>query len=115
VKLQEAVTRYRVVSSMREASLLSVRIETGRTHQIRRHLQAVGHPVAGDRRYGDFPWNRLARQRWGLDRMFLHAWKLELPHPVTGARLRLEAPLPPELVDVLSRLNLPAPRAGRRD
>ena len=115
VKLQEAVTRYRVVSSMHEASLLAVRIETGRTHQIRRHLQAVGHPVAGDRRYGNFPWNRLARQRWGLDRMFLHAWKLELPHPVTGARLRLEAPLPPELAGVLSRLNLPVPGAGRRD
>jgi len=115
VNLQEAVTRYRVVSSMHEASLLAVRIETGRTHQIRRHLQAVGHPVAGDRRYGNFPWNRLARQRWGLDRMFLHAWKLELPHPVTGARLRLEAPLPPELAGVLSRLNLPVPGAGRRD
>ncbi len=112
VNLQEAVTRYRVVSSMREASLLAVRIETGRTHQIRRHLQAVGHPVAGDRRYGDFPWNRLARQRWGLDRMFLHAWRLELPHPVTGARLGLEAPLPPALAAVLSRLNLAGPGAG---
>jgi len=115
VNLQEAVTRYRVLSSMREASLLSVRIETGRTHQIRRHLQAVGHPVAGDRRYGDFPWNRLARQRWGLDRMFLHAWKLELPHPISGHRLRLEAPLPPALAGVLSRLNLPGPGEGRRD
>ncbi len=115
VNLQEAVTRYRVLSSMREASLLSVRIETGRTHQIRRHLQAVGHPVAGDRRYGDFPWNRLARQRWGLDRMFLHAWKLELPHPSGGERLRLEAPLPAALAGVLSRLNLSGPGAGSRD
>ena len=112
VNFQEAVTRWKVLSSMKEASLLAVTIETGRTHQIRRHLEAVGHPVAGDRRYGDFAWNRLARQRWGLRRMFLHAWRLELPHPGTGAPLRLEAPLPPELAEVLSRLNLAPPPSG---
>jgi 23S rRNA pseudouridine955/2504/2580 synthase len=109
VRFQEAVTHYQVVSSMKDASLLSVRIETGRTHQIRRHLQAAGHPVAGDRRYGDFPFNRQAKQRWGLSRMFLHAWKLSLPHPLTGARLSLEAPLPEELRAALSRMNLAAP------
>ncbi|BDG09747.1 pseudouridine synthase [Anaeromyxobacter paludicola] len=112
VNMQEAVTHWRVVSSMKEATLLAVRIETGRTHQIRRHLESVGHPVAGDRRYGDFPFNRIAKQRWGLDRMFLHAWKLELPHPVTGGRVRLEAPLPGELAEVLSRMNLAAPPPG---
>jgi 23S rRNA pseudouridine955/2504/2580 synthase len=110
VNFQEATTHYQVVSSMREASLLQLRIETGRTHQIRRHLQAVGHPVAGDPRYGDFPFNRLARTRWGLRRMFLHAWKLSLPHPLTGETLSLQAPLPQELLDVLKALNLPAPR-----
>jgi 23S rRNA pseudouridine955/2504/2580 synthase len=117
VKFQEAVTRWRVVSSMKEASLLAVTIETGRTHQIRRHLEAIGHPVAGDRRYGDFAWNRGARQRWGLRRMFLHAWRLELPHPATGAPLRLEAPLPDELAGVLSRMNLALPptASARRD
>jgi len=106
VNFQEAVTRWQVTSSNHDASFLSVRIETGRTHQIRRHLQAMGHPVAGDRRYGDFPFNKEARARWGLRRMFLHAWKLEIPHPVTGARLRLESPLPPELAEVLGRANL---------
>jgi 23S rRNA pseudouridine955/2504/2580 synthase len=111
VNFQQALTRWRVVSSMKDATLLAVGIETGRTHQIRRHLEAVGHPVAGDRRYGDFAWNRGARQRWGLRRMFLHAWRLELPHPVTGAPLRLEAELPGELVEVLSRMNLAAPPA----
>jgi 23S rRNA pseudouridine955/2504/2580 synthase len=72
--------------------------------------------VAGDKRYGDFAWNRAARQRWGLRRMFLHAWRLELPHPTTGAPLRLEAPLPEELLEVLSRLNLSPPggAAGAR-
>jgi 23S rRNA pseudouridine955/2504/2580 synthase len=118
VNFQQALTRWKVVSSMKEASLLAVGIETGRTHQIRRHLEAVGHPVAGDRRYGDFAWNRGARQRWGLRRMFLHAWRLELPHPVTGAPLRLEAELPDELAEVLSRMNLappPGAAGARRD
>ncbi len=115
VNFQEAVTRWRVAASMKEASLLEVSIETGRTHQIRRHLEAVGHPVAGDRRYGDFAWNRAARQRWGLRRMFLHAWRLSLPHPITGAALRLEAQLPEELREVLSRMNLAGPPgAGAR-
>jgi 23S rRNA pseudouridine955/2504/2580 synthase len=128
VNFQEAVTRWKVLGSTKEASLLAVSIETGRTHQIRRHLEALGHPVAGDRRYGDFAWNRLARTRWGLRRMALHAWKLSLPHPVGGSPLKLEAPLPAELVDALARANLPfppgagavresahPPRAARRD
>lgn len=109
VKFQEALTRYRVLSSMREASLLSVRIETGRTHQIRRHLQSTGHPVAGDGRYGDFPFNRLAKTRWGLKRMFLHAWKLEIPHPMTERPLRVEAPMPEDLLAVLRKMNLAPP------
>jgi 23S rRNA pseudouridine955/2504/2580 synthase len=109
VNFQDALTRWKVVASGKEVSLLSVAIETGRTHQIRRHLEAIGHPVAGDRRYGDFAFNRSARTRWGLRRMALHAWRLELPHPGTDALLRLEAPLPPELVEVLSRANLAAP------
>jgi 23S rRNA pseudouridine955/2504/2580 synthase len=115
VNFQEALTRWKVISSGKEASLLSVRIETGRTHQIRRHLEAVGHPVAGDRRYGDFAWNRLARARWGLRRMALHAWRLVIPHPTTGAPLRLEAQLPPELVEVLSRANLSPPPGAASD
>jgi 23S rRNA pseudouridine955/2504/2580 synthase len=114
VNFQEALTRWQQLSANRDAALLSVSIETGRTHQIRRHLVAVGHPVAGDRRHGDFPFNREARARWGLRRMFLHAWRLSLPHPVTGRRLSLEAPLPPELLEVLSRANLEPP-GGRND
>jgi 23S rRNA pseudouridine955/2504/2580 synthase len=112
VNLQEALTRWKVLSSGKEASLLAVGIETGRTHQIRRHLEAIGHPVLGDKRYGDFPANRAAKQRWGLRRMFLHAWRLELPHPTGGRRLELEAPLPKELGEALSRANLAAPGVG---
>ena len=88
VNMQEAVTRYRVLRQGEEAALLEVTLETGRTHQIRSHLAAIGHPVAGDRKYGDFAFNRDARARWGLKRLFLHAERIELPHPETGARIR---------------------------
>lgn len=79
------------------STLLQVTIKTGRTHQIRVHLAHSGHPIAGDDKYGDFAWNRdLAR--CGLERMFLHAWRLSFPHPVDGRMLQLQAPLPPELM-----------------
>ena len=77
-------------------SLLEVTIKTGRTHQIRVHLSSAGYPIAGDDKYGDFELNRqLARV--GLKRMFLHAWRLRLTHPVTGNAIELHAELPAEL------------------
>jgi 23S rRNA pseudouridine955/2504/2580 synthase len=106
VNMQEALTRWRVVRQSSEAALLSCSIETGRTHQIRRHLAAVGHPVAGDRKYGDFAFNRDVRARWGLKRLFLHAERLEFPHPQHGGKVTVEAPLPPELKDILRRAAL---------
>jgi 23S rRNA pseudouridine955/2504/2580 synthase len=107
VNMQPARTLYRVVGAVREASLLELTLETGRTHQIRRHLEAVGHPVLGDRRYGDFPFNRQAKQRWGLARLALHAWKLTLPHPITARKLSLRAPIPDELGSALRGMGLP--------
>lgn len=101
VNLQPAVTHYRVLASGAGVSLLECTIETGRTHQIRRHLAAIGHPVVGDARYGDFPANRDARATWGLKRQFLHARRLETEHPVTGKPLAVEAPLPEDLVAAL--------------
>lgn len=77
-------------------SLLEVTIKTGRTHQIRVHLAAQGHPIAGDDKYGDFDWNKRL-QKAGLKRMFLHAWRLQFTHPASGERLQLLAELPPEL------------------
>lgn len=106
VNLQEAITHWQVVKQTSQCALLSCTIETGRTHQIRRHLAAVGHPVAGDRRYGDFAFNREARARWGLKRLFLHAARIEFPHPEHGGRMKIEAGLPPELEDVLGRAGL---------
>jgi 23S rRNA pseudouridine955/2504/2580 synthase len=112
VKLQEALTRWRRLSEGGEAtqvSLLACRIETGRTHQIRRHLAAIGHPVVGDRRHGDFALNRILRREAGLRRMFLHARELTLDHPISRKRLELRAALPAELAAVLEQLGLPQP------
>ncbi len=106
VRFQPAVTRYRTLAAVPLASLLTCRIETGRTHQIRRHLAASGHPVAGDRRYGDFPFNRQLKAETGLARMFLHAAALRLSHPMTGRPLAFASPLPGALAAVLERLGL---------
>lgn len=91
-----ALTRVRVQRRFAGFTLLEVAIHTGRTHQIRVHLASQGHPIAGDDRYGDFAANHALRTR-GLQRMFLHAWQLDVPHPATGETLRLHAPLPAEL------------------
>jgi 23S rRNA pseudouridine955/2504/2580 synthase len=84
-------------------SLLEAELHTGRTHQIRVHLTHLGFPLAGDDKYGDFAWNKaLAKQ--GLKRMFLHAWRLSLPHPAEPRRLTLESPLPPDLSAFVAKL-----------
>jgi len=103
VNMQAAVTRYRVLKQASECALLECTIETGRTHQIRRHLTAIGHPVVGDRRYGDFPFNREAKRRWGLKRLFLHAEAIEFPHPQDGRKIRVSAELPSDLKEVIDR------------
>jgi len=84
-------------------SLLEAELHTGRTHQIRVHLTHLGFPLAGDDKYGDFAWNKsLGRQ--GLKRMFLHAWRLGLPHPLESREIAFEAPLPPDLANFVARL-----------
>jgi 23S rRNA pseudouridine955/2504/2580 synthase len=77
-------------------TLLEVTIKTGRTHQIRVHLSHAGHPIAGDDKYGDFDLNRQL-DRLGYHRMFLHAWRLRLTHPVSGETVELQVELPAEL------------------
>ena len=99
---QAAVSQVKRLRANEVFSLLEVRLVTGRTHQIRVHLAHAGHPVLGDDKYGDFALNRsLARQ--GLERLFLHAHKLELVHPLSGEPLKLESPLPEELREFLER------------
>jgi 23S rRNA pseudouridine955/2504/2580 synthase len=101
---QEAHTVFRLLTAWKEFSLLEAELRTGRTHQIRVHLAHLAFPIAGDDKYGDFELNkRLARQ--GLKRMFLHARRMVISHPVTGERLELEAPLPHDLQSFVDRLN----------
>jgi 23S rRNA pseudouridine955/2504/2580 synthase len=77
-------------------SLLEVTIKTGRTHQIRVHLAHAGYPIVGDEKYGDFELNRQF-DRLGFRRMFLHAWRLRLMHPISGEPIELQVELPDEL------------------
>ncbi|HEY5170191.1 MAG TPA: RluA family pseudouridine synthase [Acidimicrobiia bacterium] len=95
-----ARTEYQVVDEydVPVVSLLECKLETGRTHQIRVHLAAIGHPVVGDGTYGG------SRDQIALSRPFLHAGKLAFDHPVTGERLQFDDPLPPELREVLDQL-----------
>ena len=87
------------------ASLLEVKLLTGRTHQVRVHALSENHPLAGDQRYGDHEFNQLMKKK-GLRRLFLHAAKLQLIHPLTQHKLVVEAPLPSELSTVLTNLGL---------
>ena len=93
---REAVTWFEVRERIGERTLLDVRLETGRTHQIRVHLEALELPVSGDPVYG------VARDL-GLERQFLHADRLSFEHPFTGAHVALESPLPPDLSEALAR------------
>ena len=99
---RRAVTHWRTRERFPAVTLVDVRLETGRTHQIRVHFASLRHPLVGDRAYGADP--ALAR-RLGLARPFLHAWRLALTHPVTGERLELTDPLPADLQGALARLH----------
>ena len=99
-----ATTGYRVRERFNGWTLLELDLVTGRTHQIRVHLEAIGHPIAGDPMYGT---GTSRRGPDGLERLFLHAWRLELTSPSTGRLIRAEAPLPPELEGPLAHLRAP--------
>lgn len=91
-----AVTHFEVERALADCTLLRVRLETGRTHQIRAHLLAIGHPVLGDPDYG-------IAARHGLERQFLHADHLSFAHPVTGEQIDVRSPLPSDLAAALTR------------
>jgi len=93
---REARTHFEVAETLRRDSLLEVRLETGRTHQIRVHMEAIGHPVVGDATYG-------GPARYGLERQFLHSSRLAFAHPRTGEAMEFEAPLPDDLAAALAQ------------
>ena len=93
---REARTHFEVVELLPQDTLVEVRLETGRTHQIRTHFAAIGHPVCGDPRYGH-------GARHGLERQFLHACRLTFRHPGTGEEMRFESELPAGLASALEQ------------
>lgn len=93
---REARTHFEVERLLPTSALLRVVLETGRTHQIRVHMAAIGHPVCGDRQYG-------GTGRYGLERQFLHAQRLAFEHPVSKEALDVRSPLPADLVSALER------------
>jgi 23S rRNA pseudouridine1911/1915/1917 synthase len=100
-KPRDAVTHFEVKELLPRHSLLDVRLETGRTHQIRVHLAAVDLPVAGDTVYG-------RPRELGLERQFLHAARLAFPHPFTEVRVDVQSPLPPDLAAALTSARRPS-------
>ncbi len=93
---REARTHFTLERALPSSSLLRLRLETGRTHQIRVHLNAIGHPVCGDPEYG-------SAGMFGLERQFLHAARLAFEHPITGKPMEVASPLPPDLLAALAR------------
>jgi 23S rRNA pseudouridine1911/1915/1917 synthase len=98
---RDARTRFTLERAFEGFSLLRLRLDTGRTHQIRVHLQSIGHPVAGDPEYG-------TAGLLDLERQFLHATRLAFPHPLTGEPIEVHSPLPNDLREALERLSSPA-------
>ncbi len=94
-KPRSARTHFEVKEFLENATFMEVRLETGRTHQVRAHFAAIGHPLAGDPKYGH-------RGLFGLERQFLHSHRLYFDHPRTGERVDLESELPDDLVRALS-------------
>ncbi|CAN2191386.1 RluA Pseudouridylate synthases, 23S RNA-specific [Candidatus Nanopelagicaceae bacterium] len=99
---KESITHYEVIEYYRSVSLVKVELETGRTHQIRVHFSALGHPLVGDTTYGADP---VLGKKMGMSRPWLHALELSFNHPVTGVPLVLTAPYPPDLLASLALLS----------
>src|SRR5262249_53033351 len=101
---RSAFTQYRVLQEFRGFTLLEVLIKTGRTHQIRVHLSAVGHPVVGDDVYGERSYKEFIKKFGPFDRYFLHATSLRFNHPTTGEVLEFHSPLPRELQKLIESI-----------
>ena len=95
---KNAVTHFKVIERFRNYTLLEVKIETGRTHQIRVHLSEIGYPIVGDTVYSN------GKNEWNIDGQCLHAKSLKFKHPITGKEMFIEAPLPEYFKNVILEL-----------
>ncbi|WP_425061368.1 RluA family pseudouridine synthase [Sporomusa carbonis] len=96
---KEAITRFRVIERFGNYTLVECKLQTGRTHQIRVHMQYIGHPVVGDPKYGP------EKKYFAIAGQALHSAELLLRHPVTGKDMVFTAPLPPDMVNILEKLH----------
>lgn len=99
-----AETLYTVLDRFANSTYVECVITTGRHHQIRRHFAGIGHPLVLDKEYGHPKFNQLFRQEFGYSKFFLHASKLSFPHPITGEKVIIEAPLPKPFAQCIARL-----------
>ncbi|MFH0834520.1 MAG: RluA family pseudouridine synthase [Patescibacteria group bacterium] len=97
---RDAITEFEILENLVEATLLKIKLLTGRTHQIRVHLQSIGHPILGDPVYG----SKKINQKFGAPRLFLHAEQLKFIHPTTKKLVEFHAPLPDDLAKFLKNL-----------
>jgi 23S rRNA pseudouridine1911/1915/1917 synthase len=102
---REALTRWRVLRRFKGATLIEARLGTGRTHQIRVHLAALGHPVLGDKVYGKKTFIEADKKKIHIPRQMLHAKVLGFIHPITGAEMEFESPVPQDMKEILRILN----------
>ena len=95
---KNAITHFKVIERFKNYTLLEVKIETGRTHQIRVHLSEIGYPIVGDTVYSN------GKNEWGIEGQCLHAKSLKFEHPITGKEMFIEAPLPEYFQKVIEEL-----------
>lgn len=105
--VESAETHYRRLRYSRAATVVRAKLVTGRTHQIRRHFNGIGHSVAGDTRWGNDGFNRYMQREHGLERLFLHAASLSFVHPASKETVSFVAPLPEALLKIVEKLSIP--------
>ena len=103
----DAITDFRRLFTFERYSLVEARPQTGRLHQIRRHLKHITHPLIGDVKYGKGDQNRLFRERFGLERLALHALRVGFVHPISNETMQVVAPVPADLEEPFSKMGIP--------
>lgn len=109
----KAETKYKVLEEFRPCSYVETSMERGQFHQIRRHFAAIKHPLVLDDEHGDKKYNRQFALHLKFHRFFLHALSIDFPHPLTGERVHIEAPLPRQFEAVLKKLRKEWPMVGK--